>query len=142
MRYGKRPLLSRETHSAINYAWAKFFSSVLSAVSFLIACSLSLSFLLCSKFAFLFKAFCEQVWYYYTTSLNFKHKEKGRPVQYKLTSCLKQRSSFILRSVHSPKNFAIGWSKWHFWNCSIICTKQQSKYLLNDLSAISYTIFL
>lgn len=77
---------------AIRFAWNSSIQLV-SAVSFLEAWSLSLSFLLCSKLAFLFKAF----------------------------SCRKQRSSFILRSVHSPMNFAKGWSKWHFWNSSMIC---------------------
>lgn len=43
------------------------------------------------------------------------------------TSCRKQRSSFIFSSVHSPKNFAIGWSAWHFWNSSMICRKSQER---------------
>ena len=69
-----------------------FYWPLLAAFSFLKARNCSFNFLLSSKLAFRFKAF----------------------------SSLKQRSNFIFKSVHSPKNFAIGCSIWHFWNCSII----------------------
>lgn len=54
------------------------------------------------------------------------HTQSVVAQKFKLTSWRKHRSSFILSSVQSPKNFPIGWSKWHFWNFSIIWSTMSS----------------
>lgn len=38
-------------------------------------------------------------------------------------SCLKQRSKAIFFSVHTPQNFAIGFSWWHWFSASMTCTR-------------------
>jgi hypothetical protein len=102
-------------HTHMFFIGLLYNNAQVSAVSsFLIAFSLSWSFLLCSKFTFRFTAF----------------------------SWRKHRSSFTFSSVHSPKNFPIGWSIWHFWNSSIIYqTYDKQKELVSRTKHIKLISF-